>query len=168
MGSKFGRLSSLARGPSAQTLATSVAAQALTVISGVIAARALGVEGRGTLAILWLIPVTLVLLGGIGIPQATTFYVAREIENARGVVRISVRITVLLAVGPVRGLRRRAARFRRRRGCLLDRSRVSSASGSSRCSWRRTWGSRRCSGSSGTGLSTSAGSARSSSTPLDS
>ena len=57
------------------------------MISGVIAARALGVEGRGTLAILWLIPVTLVLLGGIGIPQATTFYVARQIENARGVVR---------------------------------------------------------------------------------
>ena len=56
MGTKFGRLSSLAKGPSAQTLATSVAAQALTVISGVIAARALGVEGRGTLAILWLIP----------------------------------------------------------------------------------------------------------------
>jgi len=99
MGTRFGRLSSLASGPSAQTLATSVAAQALTVISGVIAARALGVEGRGTLAILWLIPVTLVLLGGIGIPQATTFYVAREIENARGVVRISVRITVLLAIG---------------------------------------------------------------------
>ncbi len=98
MGFRTGRLSSLARGASAQTLATSVVAQALTVISGVIAARALGVEGRGTLAILWLIPVTLVLLGGIGIPQATTFYVAREIGNPRGVVTISVRITLVLAL----------------------------------------------------------------------
>lgn len=88
------RLSELARGPSSLTLATSITAQALTVISGVIAARALGVEGRGTLAILWLIPVILVMLGGIGIPQATTFYVARELRNARGVVRISVGITL--------------------------------------------------------------------------
>lgn len=92
------RLSSLARGPSSQTLATSLVSQALTVITGVIAARVLGVEGRGTLAILWLIPVTLVLLGGIGIPQATTYYVARERHNAKGVVAISARLTLGLAV----------------------------------------------------------------------
>ena len=78
------------------------------MISGVIAARALGVEGRGTLAILWLIPLTLSLLGGIGIPQATTFFVARERYNVRGVVMISARITLglglLLAVAYSTGL----------------------------------------------------------------
>lgn len=94
----FSRISSLARGPSVQTLATSVASQTLTVASGVIAARALGVEGRGTLAILWLLPLILALLGGIGIPQATTFYVARELDNARAVVSIAVRISLLQAL----------------------------------------------------------------------
>ncbi|MGA7436107.1 MAG: oligosaccharide flippase family protein [Solirubrobacterales bacterium] len=93
----MGQIRNLATGPSAQTLATSIAGQALTLISGVIAARALGVEGRGLFAYLWLIPVTLVLLGGIGVPQATTFYVAREEGNAAGVVRISVRISLVLA-----------------------------------------------------------------------
>lgn len=91
------RIRNLATGPSAQTLATSVAGQALTLISGVIAARALGVEGRGIFAYLWIIPVTVVLLGGIGVPQATTFYVARDETNAAGVVRISVKITLALA-----------------------------------------------------------------------
>lgn len=88
----------LIRGPSALTLGTSLVGQTLTVISGVIAARALGVEGRGTLAILWLIPLTLTLLGGIGVPQATTFYVAREHHNARDVVRLSAQITLGLGV----------------------------------------------------------------------
>lgn len=94
----YGRLSRLARGPSAQTLATSIAGQALTLVSGVIAARALGVEGRGTLALLWLLPLTIVLLGGIGLPQATTFYVARELDNARAVVLISVKVSLSLGL----------------------------------------------------------------------
>lgn len=94
---RFGRLVQSVRGPSGQTLAASIASQALTVISGVIAARALGVEGRGTLALLWLLPLTIVLLGGIGIPQATTYYVARELGNAKAVVLTSVKISVFLA-----------------------------------------------------------------------
>jgi O-antigen/teichoic acid export membrane protein len=88
----------LVRGPSALTLATSIVAQGLTMISGILAARALGVEGRGALAVLWLIPVTLVLLGGIGIPQATTFYVAKELGNAKGVARLSIRLTLVIAI----------------------------------------------------------------------
>lgn len=88
-----------ARGPGAQTLGASLASQGLTLITGVIAARALGAEGRGTLALLWLVPATLVLLGGLGIPQATTYYVARESRHARSVVKISARITMMLALG---------------------------------------------------------------------
>lgn len=68
------------------------------MISGIIVARALGVEGRGILALLWILPLMLSYLGGIGIPQATAYFVAREIANAAGVVRISVGITAVLAV----------------------------------------------------------------------
>jgi O-antigen/teichoic acid export membrane protein len=85
------------RGPSAQTLGASLLGQAFIVVSGVLAARALGVEGRGTLAILWLLPVTIALIGGLGIPQATTFYVAREADNAARVVRVSIGVSLFLA-----------------------------------------------------------------------
>jgi O-antigen/teichoic acid export membrane protein len=86
-----------AKGPSAGTLGTSLLGQAFIVVTGVVAARALGVEGRGTLALLWLLPMTLALLGGLGIPQATTYYVAREADNAAAVVRISVVVVLGLA-----------------------------------------------------------------------
>ena len=79
------------------TLATSLAGQAFTLITGVIAARALGVDGRGTLALLWLAPLILALLGGIGIPPAVTYYVAREKVHARAIIRLSLQITILLA-----------------------------------------------------------------------
>ena len=93
----FDALPLFARGPSALTLATTLAAQSLLVVSGIIVARALGVEGRGTLALLWLVPLSIVMLGGIGIPQATTYYVAREKSNPAAVVGISVRITATIA-----------------------------------------------------------------------
>ena len=67
-----------------------IAAQALTLTSGVIAARALGVDGRGQLALLWLLPLILTQLGGIGLPQATTYFVARDSHNTTGIVRISI------------------------------------------------------------------------------
>lgn len=86
------------RAPGPQTLYTSLVGQAMTLITGVLAARALGVDGRGTLALLWLVPLTLVLLGGLGIPQAATYYVAREREHARAVIAKAVRVTALLAL----------------------------------------------------------------------
>ena len=86
-----------AKGPSALTLATTLASQGLLVISGIVVARALGVEGRGTLALLWLVPLSIVLLGGIGIPQATTYFVAREKSNPAGVIGTSVRLTGVIA-----------------------------------------------------------------------
>lgn len=77
------------------TLGTTVAAQAFTLVTGIIAARALGVEGRGTLALLWLVPVILSLIGGIGIPQATTYFIARNPEQSRSIIGKSARITGL-------------------------------------------------------------------------
>lgn len=89
----------MARGPGGLTLATSFVAQGFTLITGVIAARALGVDGRGTLALLWLCPLILALLGGIGIPAATTYYVARHRDHSRSIIRTSLLVTVALAVG---------------------------------------------------------------------
>ena len=86
-----------ATGPSAQTVGTSLLGQGFIVVTGIVAARALGVDGRGTLALLWLLPLTMALLGGLGIPQATTYYVARAEHGARTVVRASVGLTAALA-----------------------------------------------------------------------
>ncbi len=72
-------------------------AQTFIVVSGIVAARALGVEGRGTLALLWLLPVTLALLGGLGIPQATTFFVARGPGSSSRTVRMSANLTLVIA-----------------------------------------------------------------------
>lgn len=93
----FSGVPAVIRGANAQTLGATLASQGFLLISGIIVARALGPEGRGVLAYLWLIPLVLCLLGGIGMPQASTFYVAREAGNAAAVVRISVRITIVLA-----------------------------------------------------------------------
>jgi len=52
--------------------------QACLVLSGVIAARILGVEGRGYLALVILFPTVLVELGSLGLPQAATFWLAAK------------------------------------------------------------------------------------------
>ncbi len=88
----------MAKGPGGLTLATTFAAQGFTLITGIIAARALGVDGRGTLALLWLVPVVLALIGGLGIAPATTYYVARNRDHMRAIIGISLRVILLLAV----------------------------------------------------------------------
>ena len=90
----LGSLYGLARGPSGQTLVASIAIQTMLVVSGIIAARSLGVDGRGALGFLWLFPLVLTLYGGIGLSEATTYYVARELKHARAVVLISVKLTL--------------------------------------------------------------------------
>lgn len=47
------------------------------VVSGVLAARLLGVTDRGVLALLLLFPAVIVYAGGLGMPPAVTYYVAR-------------------------------------------------------------------------------------------
>lgn len=88
----------LAYGPSTQTLAGSIVIQILVLASGVVAARALGAEDRGHLALLWLIPTSLALIGGLGLPQATTYYVAKDVENAATVSHISVMVAAIQTV----------------------------------------------------------------------
>lgn len=93
----------LVKGTSSQTLAATIASQFFLAVSGIVAARALGVDGRGTLALLWLIPAVLTLLGGIGIAPATTYYIAKERRHVRAIVGTSLGIlsvpAVVLTVG---------------------------------------------------------------------
>ena len=57
-------------------------ANALTLVSGLVtgllAAWALGPEGRGDLAVAVLYPNIVALAAGLGLPHATRFFVARE------------------------------------------------------------------------------------------
>lgn len=87
-------------GPNGQTLAASLLSQALILVTGVIAARSLGVEGRGDLALLWVAPLALVLFGSIGLPQATAYYVAqaRSRPEEQGVIRTATRLAALVSV----------------------------------------------------------------------
>lgn len=55
------------------------------VVSGVIAARLLGPEDRGYLALLVLVPIIVAKVGGLGIPLAVTYYVARDRKATAGI-----------------------------------------------------------------------------------
>lgn len=97
-------------------MVTAFAFQAVLVVSGVLVARLLGVEDRGHLALLVLIPTVLSQLGGLGLPLAATFHIARAPGTAGAVMRslsapalaqaaalTSVHALVLLAVLPGEG-----------------------------------------------------------------
>jgi O-antigen/teichoic acid export membrane protein len=59
-----------------QSVAAGVLMQAFLVVTGVIAARSLGVEGRGDFALVTLVPVILCQFFGLGVPQSVTYHVA--------------------------------------------------------------------------------------------
>jgi len=71
----------------AGSIVTAFVFQAVLVVSGVLAARLLGVEDRGHLALLVLIPTVLAQLGGLGLPIAATFHIARSPGLARPIMR---------------------------------------------------------------------------------
>ena len=69
------------------SLLTGVSGQGALIVSGVLAARILGVENRGHLALLVLIPTGLSQLGGLGLPMAVTYFIARDEAHAAAIVR---------------------------------------------------------------------------------
>lgn len=85
----------IARGAVAGSILTAFAFQGVLVVSGVLVARLLGVEDRGHLALLVLIPTVLTQLGGLGLPLAATFEIARAPRMARAVMRSLVRPAVV-------------------------------------------------------------------------
>ena len=66
----------------AETILAGVAGQAVLVISGILVARALGPEKRGYLALLVVFPVILSQLGSLGLPQAATYFIAMNRDDA--------------------------------------------------------------------------------------
>jgi O-antigen/teichoic acid export membrane protein len=86
------------------SLATSVAIQALNVVSGIITARLLGPEGKGELTAVVLWPGLFANLGQIGIAAAVTYFTAREPDRARAIfatsqVLVVFQSAVLMACG---------------------------------------------------------------------
>lgn len=70
-----------------ESLGASAAVQVSLFVSGIVMARSLGPSGRGDLAILLVLPVVAVQLGGVGIPSAVTYHIARNKPAARVIVR---------------------------------------------------------------------------------
>jgi O-antigen/teichoic acid export membrane protein len=61
--------------------------QAVLVVSGVLVARALGPADRGYMALVLLVPSLLGLVGSLGLPLASTYFVARSPGSARSIAR---------------------------------------------------------------------------------
>jgi O-antigen/teichoic acid export membrane protein len=70
---------------------TGLGGQALLVVTGVLAARILGPEDRGYLAIVVLVPTVLAYVGTVGLPLAVTYDVARNPGSARHTLAITRR-----------------------------------------------------------------------------
>ena len=78
------------------------AGQFLLAVSGIIAARALGVEDRGHLALLILLPIIFSAVG-LAVPVSATYYIARDKGAAGAVVKLlagpaAVQLIVLTAL----------------------------------------------------------------------
>src|SRR4051794_39523965 len=72
--------------PVAMSVTAGLSIQAALLISGVGAARMLGVENRGQLALIVLVPFGLTQIGGLGLPVATTYFIARAPAETRSIV----------------------------------------------------------------------------------
>lgn len=84
-----------ARGAVAGSLASGLVGQLLLLVSGIVVARALGPTDRGYLALLVLLPAVLQHVGTLGLPLATTYFIARH-EADEAAIR---RAVALPAVG---------------------------------------------------------------------
>jgi len=77
---------------------TGLCGQLALVVSGVIAARMLGPENRGYLALLILIPTALSQLGSLGLPLAVTYEFSRDERLGRGALRNLARMATGMAL----------------------------------------------------------------------
>lgn len=77
------------------SLLTGALGQLVLLFSGSIIARRLGADGRGQLALLALAPSVVAQLGTLGMPGAVTYYVSRDPQSARAIIRRIVLPAVL-------------------------------------------------------------------------
>jgi len=82
------------RRPLTLSFGASVAVQAMNVLTGVLLARTLGPHGRGDLAAVILWPSAIASIGGLGVAEATTFYLARQAESLASVLGTSLALAV--------------------------------------------------------------------------
>jgi O-antigen/teichoic acid export membrane protein len=64
------------------TMGTNVALSLLNLVTGILAARFLGVEGRGELAAIQTWPTFIAMMAMLGLPDALVYFVARETDTA--------------------------------------------------------------------------------------
>lgn len=74
----FNILNTPAKKATAETITTGLLLQACLVVSGIVAARILGPEDRGVLAIFALLPTILSQAIGLGAPNSFAFFIAKE------------------------------------------------------------------------------------------
>jgi O-antigen/teichoic acid export membrane protein len=79
----------------APTVGAGVGVQLAVLASGIAAARILGVEDRGHLALLALFPMVLAQFGTLGVPLAVTLFVSRAPADARCVVATALRLALV-------------------------------------------------------------------------
>lgn len=89
------RIRQAARHALVGSLVTGGLGQAVLVVSGVVAARVLGVENRGHLALMTLLPAVLTQVGSLGLPSAVTYFVSSDPRQLR-----AVRSTIVRLAGP--------------------------------------------------------------------
>lgn len=81
-------MKSAGRREAAEGLLSGLYLQGLLLITGILAARLLGPDERGQLALLWIVVLTIVQVGMAGFPLALTFEIAQGVA-ARRVLRIA-------------------------------------------------------------------------------
>ena len=80
------------------SMVASTAAQMALIVSGICAARILGVHDRGQLALFVIVPLILTVTGALGVPVATTYFIAKDPANARGVVNVVRKLALVQTV----------------------------------------------------------------------
>jgi len=81
-----------------QSLVGNVTVMALSVAIGALSARMLGVEGRGELAAIQLVPHVVFMLAVLGVHEAVVFHVARQDHSTAGIFGSALAITAPLAL----------------------------------------------------------------------
>src|SRR2546425_4294586 len=99
------RLWHLARRDSVALMGANLNYALIGVITGIVTARVLGVEGRGDLAVVVFWPTLIATLLELGVGDALTLWVAREVDNIRGNLWGVLLLTAAVsAIGVVAGL----------------------------------------------------------------
>ena len=86
-------------GSLAGSLATGLVGQLVLIASGILVARALGVEGRGEFAVIALVPSVLSQLGTLGVPLALTYFIARDPRDGPACLRSLMPLILVQIVG---------------------------------------------------------------------